>query len=816
MNELLYWIIEYIKVFLGYGFIMFVWPSVVFRTHLRGKGMTYRFAFCTSVQIVIVNSVVLLLGLVHILNPVTIWLFFYGVFIWSIREKWMITEQRWKSVRSFFNGTFGWKHFVLKTKNRLIALIKTVWKTIWNVYKKRWLEYTLLAVVIIYGMIYFTYAPFNDHSFGFGDMYVHHSWTYELTQGNIFSEGVYPEGMHCMLYAIHTLFGIDIYSCLLFLAGIHVSLTLLAAYCLMKEVFKWRYSPIFVLIAFLTLDVVCVNEVFSMSRLQWTLPQEYGFPLMYICAAFLIKYLKSDTVKDFIFKKIRLKGCYDENLFVFMMSLAATIVVHFYATIMAFLICAAFAVFMLKRIFNKKHFVPLVVAVVCGLMIAVIPMAGALASGIPFQGSIDWAVNIMNGIDPEQGYTPIAGGDTAETVVPDVDTIPDTEIVEDNTIQSDNTVQSDNTAQSGNTTIVVEQKSLFERVKEKAASIGQGLLALIKEKAEILYWDGYVTLYKQERSNWILGFTCIPFALWFINLLVGIPFRLLKKKYPLANAVTGYAAIAMSTVFFMIIYAAALLGLPGLVAGARLCSTEQMLILMVMIIPFDIIFAVLKKFTPDALMQFLSLGAAGGLVAFVWLTGNWHGYLYYELTRYNAAVMVTNEIMDSLPKNSYTIVSTTDEIYQVIQNGRHEELLTFLTADDEEERYTLPTEYVFIYVEKKPLKYAHNHFFSGPDWLALERYQEIYAGHDLSVCPDVFASGISEGAAQLEIMFFGRPSLSYSTFSSRIVLESKAYEWCQKFDALYPNELKTYYEDENFVCYYFRQNTDKLYDLVIE
>ncbi len=804
MNDLLYWIMEYIKVFLGYGFIMFIWPSVVFRKYLRGKEMTYRFAFCTSVQIVIVNTVVLLLGLFHILNPVTIWLFFYGIFLWSIREKWMITEERWKSIRCLFNGTFGWKHLLFKTTGNIKKVFKNVWRTLFRVYKKHWLEYTILAITIIYGMIYFTYAPFCDHSFGFGDMYVHHSWTYELTQGNIFSEGVYPEGMHCMLYAIHTLFGVDIYSCLLFLAGIHVSLTLLGAYCLMKEIFKWRYSPIFVLIAFLTLDVVCVNEVFSMSRLQWTLPQEYGFPLMYICATFLIKYLKSDTVKDFVFKKIHLKGCYDENLFVFMMSLAATIVVHFYATIMAFLICAAFAVFMLKRIFNKKHFVPLVVSVVCGLLIAVIPMGGALASGIPFQGSIGWAVNIMNGIDPEQGYTSIAGDDTTEVVVPEMDDITDINGVDSNGIPSQNT------------TPVVEEKSLVERVKEKLISIGQGFVALVKEKAEILYWDGYVTLYKQDRTHWILAFTCIPLALWIINLLISVPFKIIKKKNPLTETINGYAATALSTVFFMIIYAAALLGLPGLVAGARLCSTEQMLILMVMIIPFDILFALFKKFTPNALMQVFSLGAAAGLVAFVWMTGNWHGYLYYELTRYNAAVMVTNEIMDSLPKNSYTIVSTTDEIYQVIQNGRHEELLTFLTADDEEERYNIPTEYVFIYVEKKPLKYAHNHFFAGPDWLALERYQEIYAGHDLSVCPDVFSSEISEEAAKQEIMYFGRPSLSYSTFVSRIIVESKAYEWCQKFNDLYPNELKTYYEDENFVCYYFRQNTDKLFDLVME
>ena len=85
--------------------------------------------------------------------------------------------------------------------------------------------------------------------------------------------------------------------------------------------------------------------------------------------------------------------------------------------------------------------------------------------------------------------------------------------------------------------------------------------------------------------------------------------------------------------------------------------------------------------------------------------GIFHGYLYYELTRYNAAVMVTQDITDKFPENSYTIVSTTDELYQVIEQGRHEELLTFLNRVNGS-GYTLPTEYIFVYVEKRPIQYA--------------------------------------------------------------------------------------------------------------
>ena len=47
----------------------------------------------------------------------------------------------------------------------------------------------------------------------------------------------------------------------------------------------------------------------------------------------------------------------------------------------------------------------------------------------------------------------------------------------------------------------------------------------------------------------------------------------------------------------------------------------------------------------------------------------------------------------------------------------------------------------------------------------------------------------------------------------RVVLFSKAFEWCQKFNAMYPNELHTFYEDEDLLVYYLRQNPRNLYEL---
>ena len=52
--------------------------------------------------------------------------------------------------------------------------------------------------------------------------------------------------------------------------------------------------------------------------------------------------------------------------------------------------------------------------------------------------------------------------------------------------------------------------------------------------------------------------------------------------------------------------------------------------------------------------------------------------------------------------------------------------------------------------------------------------------------------------------------------SGRTILESKAYEWCQRFAQKYPSELKVYYEDNDFICYYFKQDVEMPYNLAGE
>lgn len=850
----LYWLLEYGKVFLAYMFIMFIWPSVVFGRFLKGRSLTFRFGFCVTVQTVLVNTVVLALGLVHLLQPLMVQILFYATFLCVLVRDVRWGEKQYKKLRRLINGTYGVKTLFADVADLIGGKLKSEWEKFLRMMQGRWWEYGLLSVILIYGAMYFSYGAFQDYSYGFGDMYPHNAWIYGLSQGQVFSAGVYPEGMHCFLYAMHTLFGIRIYSCLLFTAGIHILIFLLSAYVMLKEVFRWRYAPMLALAAFLTVDVVCINEIYSMSRLQWTLPQEFGLFTQFLCAAFLVRYLRTagparkpeGGFKAVFFKSYRpvhypgeierppeyTKNYWDENLLVFVLALAASLAIHFYVTIMAFFLCVAFVPAGLCKILNPRRLVPLVTAAVCGFFIAVLPMAGALASGIPFQGSIGWAMSVINGTEGQGGGEIIldeSGGEitgnifdsfrenqddhnTDGTAAPGV---PDQAGQNDQTEQNGQAGQSGQTDQSGPAGQSQPGQEYPEASKPKL-SLEQRLERLgetLWNKLQALYNDAYVTLYRQQRAGLIVFWTVAALVIWLAARVFFTGLSLVREsgEYDPAG-VDGYFSLTLSSVIFMAMYCATSLGLPSLIAGSRLCSVAQLLILGVMMIPIDLLMSIVWPRLPKHVARAVPMVCVAAIYLGTMLTGTFHGYLYYELTRYNAAVMVTYSVTNRLPAGSFTVVSTVDELYQLNQYGFHEEAINFVNKSDDEE-YSLPSEHVFIYVEKKPLEYAQSHFFAGPGWLAWEKYPAYYDSY-VSQCPDITSSEISvEG--EVYQGKFADSSRVYSNLEQRTMLESKLYRWCREFERLYPGELHTYYEDENFVCYYIRQNTLSQYSFGI-
>lgn len=791
-----YWIVEFIKVLSGYIFLMYLWPSVIFRKKLSGKSLTFQFAFCSTVSILLSNTIILGLGLFHILNEGIVRWIYYGTFFLSIFKEKELRRYIFAHIKRTLSGTQGWKLLIFRQAESLKIIIVNSFQQLNKKIKGRRIEYGILFVLIVFAVAYFSYGAFQCHSYGWGDMYVHHAWIYGLKEGKIFSAGIYPEAMHCFIYCMNDLFGISVYSCMMFLGEIHVSALLLAIYCFLREVMKSKYTVYLVLAAFLTIDMVCVDEIYGMSRMQYTIPQEFGLYTQFLCALYLVRFLRRNPEEGKAKRKV-----WNDDLFLFMTSLAASLVIHFYVTMMAFFLCAAIAIFGIVKVFKKENFKSLVIAVLAGMIISAAPMVLAYASGIPLQGSLNWGMNVMNGTDTKEGRTQQAQSIASENNA-------ETSSQNESESQSSESIQQESGVQSSQS-VISEEKQQTETsdasVQEQASQ--KKSRKTIWEYMKMVYKYGYAQLYGDTRARWLLGFTLIAGILSVINwIITAIRFR--KLPFEL------YLGITAASVIFMILYAAPFLGLPEIIAGARLCLTEQVLLLSMMALPADEVLFAIGRRKMACILPYLSVLGVAAIYAGTNYFGVYHGYLYYELTRYNSVVNLTNRIASEYPKQRYTIISTTDEIYQVIESGWHEEILDFYYKS-KLEKYYIPTEYLFFYVEKNPIQYAQYHFFAGPRWLAQKKYSQYYKYSNavISEGSAIKSSKISEDVLGEPLTDMGKASDAYSNLKNRTILESELYFWCQDFKARLPYEIQVYYEDEDVVCYMIKQNPEHLYNL---
>lgn len=791
-----YWIVEFIKVLSGYIFLMYLWPSVIFRKKLSGKSLTFQFAFCSTVSILLSNTIILVLGLFHILNEGIVRWIYYGIFFLSIFKEKELRRYIFAHIKRTLSGTQGWKLLIFRQAESLKIIIVNSFQQLNKKIKGRRIEYGILFVLIVFAVAYFSYGAFQCHSYGWGDMYVHHAWIYGLKEGKIFSAGIYPEAMHCFIYCMNDLFGISVYSCMMFLGEIHVSALLLAIYCFLREVMKSKYTVYLVLAAFLTIDMVCVDEIYGMSRMQYTIPQEFGLYTQFLCALYLVRFLRRNPEEG----KAKRKG-WNDDLFLFMTSLAASLAIHFYVTMMAFFLCAAIAIFGIVKVFRKENFKSLVIAVLAGMIISAAPMVLAYASGIPLQGSLNWGMNVMNGTDTKEGRTQqvqsIVNENNAETSSQNESESQSSEsIQQESGVTSSQSVTSEEKQQKETSDASVQEQASQKKSRKT-----------IWEYMKMVYKYGYAQLYGDTRARWLLGFTLIAGILSAINwIITAIRFR--KLPFEL------YLGITAASVIFMILYAAPFLGLPEIIAGARLCLTEQVLLLSMMALPADEVLFAIGRRKMACILPYLSVLGVAAIYAGTNYFGVYHGYLYYELTRYNSVVNLTNRIASEYPKQRYTIISTTDETYQVIESGWHEEILDFYYKS-KLEKYYIPTEYLFFYVEKHPIQYAQYHFFAGPRWLAQKKYSQYYKYSNavISEGSAIKSSKISKDVLGEPLTDMGKASDAYSNLKNRTILESELYFWCQDFKARLPYEIQVYYEDEDVVCYMIKQNPEHLYNL---
>ncbi len=741
-----YWVFEYIKVLLVYAFMMYIWPAVVFRRHLSGRGRAYRFCFCVNVTILLFNAAVLLLGLVHLLNRWLVVIAYFGVFLVQLVRNYHLRAAWMRDFRSVSGKTMSVRRLLLKQTSSALRRIGAAASGRWREIRGRRAEYAVLLVLTVFAMAYFSVNALQVHSYAFGDQYVHHAWVYDLMQGEVFSDGIYPEGMHAFLYMMTAAFGVRLYSCMLYLGCVHIQVYIISAYLLARTLFGWRMSGLFALAGFLTFDQLTGNGISSIARLAGTLPQEFALYTVFLSACGLIRFLReappSGEGEGSGFRAFLKKCVHSGGFVVFVTSAAVSACVHFYASIIAVFVCLVAVCLNLRRVFRRDTVVKLAAGVLAAAVIAGLPMAAARLAGRQPQGSLMWALSVTRAEEPAVPYS--AEGELA---------------------------------------------SLLDRT--------------------------YCEIYPGNRGI-VLACTDAAVAAVSLLLLAGLAAASKRKgkgrkRRIEKQTLAAYLFISVTLFVLFAAYQPWAFGLPQLVKNSRLCSTIDMFSMLLYASVLDAVFQLLLPAAGDRAMAALSAAVCAGIYFLALATGSFHGYLYYELTRYPAAVELTKEIVASMPKFKYTIISTTDELYQVRETGFHEEWADMLKRLGDE-TYTIPTEYLFFFIEKQPLVRSQFSCASGPKWLAAEKYASVL-GWNVWQYPEIGHGQVSADYASMPLRD-GKAG-TYADLMSRLILESKAFEWYERFSPLYPNEGRVIYEDESLLCYCVHQNEFSLFSLCV-
>lgn len=757
-------ILQFLEIVAAYGIVTLFLPWLVLRKRFRrfsaAEQLTGYF-FAGNFYII---YLVYLLQFLHISSRVTLILGtvgpFLGVWIWKRRslvpgaiERLLILLER------FLSGEKG-------KKTSLVQLQRTIYERFFRGRRKQWmnvlLEFAVLGAAI--AAITYVYGPNMIEAFGYkaSDIPVHNYWINELDRNNIWVAGVYPYGFHIVIYYLHVVFGIKTYVLLRIFGVVQTYFVYLALLMALKMICKCRFTP-YVGILVYVMDIFTQN---TYIRFESALPQEFSmiFILSSVCMAirFFQEFARMQKVEDGQREEIE-KNC-RWYLVQFAIGFSLSLTVHFYGTMIAGLFCIGVAVGFSFRFLRWKYFQRIMVTGILSVLLAVLPMALGVAMGKGLQGSLYWAIGVMQDSGDENASQ-------AEESINDI-SMAGTENSIESVIQSSSAAN--NTANEPTNEVIENQGQQIQQPREKTSE-------LIKQK--LIAIKNWIELYDaNEKAHTVIFIFCSIILLF----AVGIVYALRKDM--------DYAGVIWSVAIFMsilcVLQCASILKLPVLMDAGRTSIFFTYSLCMVWGLEADAVLYLLcgwwkKRWILNmASLLALSLGATA-----VVSQGLLREPVEVNGLEDNGAITCVTNILKENKDFTWTICSANDELRMTEFYGYHYEISTLLSELRDLEQnpeIIIPTKYVYFFIEKIPLAYGES-----------TDHEEVT--EEGAETPLPFALGIN--------LYTGQ---------NRWITMSHMYYWAQAFKELYPGELEVYYETDSFICYRLQQNVNSPYNLAID
>lgn len=753
-------ILQFAGIFAAYTGLTVLLPAVMFRRILKGRRLSEQFLICYTFGNFYIINIVFAVQLLHISNFWTLVLLttVLSILIWSRVNRIALKELCMESgatCRKILQRSMGLKGVLYRAGLRIIETLKSTLHFFYCKVACNTLQWILAGTAI--GALFWIYGRQLILAYGYraSDIPVHLDWINQMSRGNLFSNGVYPFGFHCMIYYLHTVFRIDTYVilCMFYLVQVFfIHVVLLAA---LKMLCKSLYLPYAGVLVYI-LGNFWAKQTYS--RFASSLPQEFGMIFVIPSVYFLIRFFQTRK-EELKTKETKLiLGC-------FALAFSLTLAIHFYGTMIAGLCCIGIAGGYFLRFINKEYFRRIMITGIISVFLAVLPMGIAFAGGTPLQGSLGWGLSVINGGETE---------DTSEDNVAQSRTIE--EVAANLEKNTENSTTSGVQAESVPVITQAPKPSLADKISGIPEKIKNAGIMMTKRIGEFILnssqeWCAYAVL-----------------AGVGILILLGLLFGFFRKS--------TYGGILLSAGFCMgiltLLLCAGNLGLPVLMDPAR-CSIYYvyLLIMAATVLGDGIIYLIFMPVVLKILRNMLSF-----VLTVVIIIGMFQQDLIKKpefSSGYvsNGAYTCLTNIIKENKDETWTIVSANDETQMGLDHGWHYETITFLRKMEhmtEDTKIIIPTENVYFFIEKIPLDYS-----------------VMYSGSGQS---------ISKKGASQALPNVGGITMYQGEY--RWILMSRMYYWAQAFMEKYPNDMKVYYESEDFVCYVMPQNMYHQYNFAID
>gem|GEM_PF-1350702 len=314
---------------------------------------------------------------------------------------------------------------------------------------------------------------------------------------------------------------------------------------------------------------------------------------------------------------------------------------------------------------------------------------------------------------------------------------------------------------------------------------------------EALSWQFFL---RQARRDWQKH---VVQQLWFgrvIALLVilgiviygGLYLQSKKERYRMLVAIlAGYGLLMFLTILRA-------LQLPTLMEIKRVSIFIAYFSPMVFACPIELFYQWTKRWNQKLLFYVAVLAC----IPVVVVLGMDYEVVQPKLPFYyfqpKGAMEVNRQLIQEASPRTWTIIAPVNNISVVMNDGYHYELAKFILEQEQwtpNKQLEIPGERVYLYIEKKPLVDYGFRFLESQEGITRRK--------------PVSHQGALEELEQ---------GLEYNDYyqSYRYVLNSKAYFWAQQFRTYFPEDVRIYYEDDEFIVYEIKQDEYARYNFAID